>query len=75
MRASAVMRCRRPEGAAPWQRRLDLGDGGALVGRQALGGRRDELVVAADEDVDLVADVGVRAVLAGGGQRGRERER
>jgi hypothetical protein len=34
--------------------------------------RRDQRIVAADEDVDLVADVAVRDLLAGGG--GEEEE-
>src|SRR6185437_3588319 len=61
-------------GSGGVERRLDLRDGGALVGGEAFGGGWDELVVAAHEDVDLVADIRVGCVVAGGEQRRRQRE-
>src|SRR6185503_15589328 len=63
-----------PGGRCGVERRLDLRDGGAFVGREALGGRGDQLVVAAHEDVDLVADIRVRCVVAGAEQRRRQRQ-
>jgi hypothetical protein len=48
-------------------RRLDLRDRGAAVADEAVGRRWDQLIVAANEDVDLVADVAVGDLLAGGG--------
>jgi hypothetical protein len=48
-------------------RRLDLRNRGPTVAGQTIGRGSDQRVVAADEDVDLVADVAVGDLLAGGG--------
>ena len=49
-------------------RGLDLRDRGALVAREPLGRGPDQRIVAPHQDVDLVADVAVVDLLAGGGR-------
>jgi len=73
--ASAVReRAARAAGAPAAQRRSTASAvSRAAVGREPLRGGTDQLIVAADEDVDLVADVAVRDVLAGAeGARGQQ---